>query len=235
MNNSIDDDSPPHTINIGRGHQLFNIKLSIETFRNPSQIIPLSHHNPCWLSYRFMGRVVQSEILSCNTPNPTTSSASFTPMIHTFRVCSSYRELMQHFHDKKNGALRVHVCTTGRVLGTAVIDLLPLFEKREGSKTEEEIDLLDGGGRMVSGEYDVRPLNEMNSSEDGTNTALTIYSHPPREYDRRLLHKRILSRVMKPMKIAPHLQSNQRQMNHKRMSNIQLHHVKSNYKTKKRN
>eukprot|EP00956_Cyclotella_meneghiniana_P003013 scaffold3715_cov60-Cyclotella_meneghiniana.AAC.1 len=171
MNNSVEDDNPPHTINIGRGHQLFNLKLSIETFRNPSQIIPLSHHNPCWLSYRFMGRVVQSEILSCNTTN-TTASASFTPMIHTFRVCSSYRELMQHFNDKKNGALRVHVCTTGRVLGTASIELLPLFEKKEGSKTEEEIDLLYDGGRMISEEYDVRPLNEMKSCEDGTkNTA----------------------------------------------------------------
>lgn len=173
MNNSIENDvNPPHTIiNIGQGHHHFDLKLCIEKFHNPSQIIfNHSHNNPCWLSYRFFGRVLQSEILSCDNPTTTPASVSFTPMTHTFRVCSSFPELVQHFGQKKNGVLRVHVCTTGQVLGTAVIDLLPLIEKDEG-KTKAEAELLDGG-KMISGEYEVRPsAKETNSCDNETNNA----------------------------------------------------------------
>lgn len=133
--NSTDDQ---RTMSIGHGDDVFDLKISIENFHNQLQITSNSY--PCWLSYRFLGEVLQSEILSL-------SSESFSPMMHSFRIRSSFPELVEHFSDKKNAALRVYVCTNGQVLGTVVVDLFPLFGENDNNFDN----------RVVHGEYDVIP------------------------------------------------------------------------------
>ena len=152
---SSDENHP--MMNIGQGSDIFDLKISIEKFHNPSQIT--SDNNPCWLSYRFFGQVLQSGVIR-------SSCESFSPMANSFRIRSSLPELAQHFAEKKNSSLRVHVCTNGQVLGTAVVDLSSLFGAQEKNNLNFE-------GRMMKGEYDVRPSAE-HLSVDKTNSQLTM-------------------------------------------------------------
>ena len=77
-------------------------------------------------------------------------------MNKTFRIQSSLRELSEHFGDKKNAVLRVHVCTNGQVIGTATVNLLPLFCNQEAGEFE---------GRMSRGEYVVCAANKQGKDD----------------------------------------------------------------------
>ncbi|KAL3786510.1 hypothetical protein HJC23_010676 [Cyclotella cryptica] len=141
------------TTSIGLGSDSFELKVSVDNFHNQSQLTANREQQPhCWLSYRLFGQVYQSETFG-------SPAQSFTPMVHSFRIRSSLLELGDHFRDKKNSMLRVHVCTIGQVLGTAVVDLSPLFGTQGKSHCCE--------GRMTHGEYIVRPT----SNEGGGNAS----------------------------------------------------------------
>lgn len=138
---------------IGRGTDVFDLKISIEKFHNQLHIT--RNNNPCWLSYRFFGEVLQSEILCV-------SADEFTPMIKSFRIRSSVSELMEHF--RKNSSLHVHVCANGLVLGTAAVDLLPLM----CDESHSDVVL---GGRFLDGEYAVYPA--ANQTDEGALNSTT--------------------------------------------------------------
>jgi hypothetical protein len=156
---------------IGQGDDAFDLKISIEKFQNQSNII--LNNTSCWLSYRFFGQVLQSEIIGAST--------GFTPMVKSFRIRSSIPDLMEHFGDKKNRSLRVHVCTSGHVLGTATVDLLPLF----GDVRQKQ----DFEGAMMDGEYVIHPAATNSSARDGsspdtTSARLTITTSLDKEVQR---------------------------------------------------
>ena len=144
-------------VNIGQGSDIFDLKISIEKFRNQSQII--SDNDLCWLSYRFFGQVLQSEIIR-------STGESFPSMVNSFRIRSSLPELARHFAEKKKSILRIHVCTNGRVLGTAIIDLSLLFDTQENNDLNFE-------GRIVKGDYVVRPSTK-HLSDDKSNSQLVM-------------------------------------------------------------
>ena len=123
-------------MNIGDGSDLFDLKISIDKFHNQS--VFTSKYGPCWLSYRFIRQVVQSEILV---------SDSFTPMSNSFQIRTSIPELVTYFREKKNATLRIHVCTNGQILGTAAVDLEQLLKSLVGISGFE--------GRRISGIYTV--------------------------------------------------------------------------------
>ena len=135
--------SPAHDIHvIGSGSEQFEIKFCIEKCRdlfqmrastNASTSSGASQTRNMWLSYRFIGTVVQSEVLS---------EDNFIPVIHTFRIKSSLSELARYFNDKKHAILRIYLCTEGEVLGTSFVDLRQLIAPEHESES-----------RMVQNEY----------------------------------------------------------------------------------
>lgn len=150
---------------IGQGTDFFEVRVSIEKFHGKLQV---THNNPCWISYRFLGQVIQSEIFC-------TLADAFIPMTKSFRIRSSISELMEHFRDAKNKSLRVHVCTNGRVLGTAAVDLLPLMNENEIGRDFE--------GRMINGECEVQPAdgNKDDSAPNGSTARLAVSIYLDRE------------------------------------------------------
>lgn len=164
-------------IRVGQGNDVFDLKISIEKFQNQSSVI--HNNNPCWLSYRFFGQVLQSEILG---------ASGFTPMVKSFRIRSSIPDLIEYYRDKKNGSLRVHVCTSGQLLGTATVDLLPLL--RDVSQNQ------DFEGAIMNGEYVVHPTaNDAStrgkSSPSTAPACLTVTT----SLDKDVQHNNILCRL----------------------------------------
>lgn len=137
---------PAHDIHvIGSGSEQFEIKFCIEKCRdvfqmrastNASTSSGASPTRNMWLSYRFVGTVVQSEVLS---------EDNFIPVINTFRIKSSLPELARYFNDKKHSTLRVYLCTEGEVLGTSFVDLRQLIAPEHESES-----------RMVQNEYFIK-------------------------------------------------------------------------------
>ena len=138
--------SPAHDIHVlGNGSELFEIILCIERCLDLCQLrasmnaSASSSANPIrnlWLSYRFIGTIVQSDILSYDNS---------IPMINTFRIQSSLPELVRYFNNRKNATLRIHLCTEGEVLGTSSIDLRQLIAPDHDSK-----------GRILQNEYIIK-------------------------------------------------------------------------------
>ncbi|KAL3762770.1 hypothetical protein ACHAW5_000206 [Stephanodiscus triporus] len=130
---------------IGNGSELFEIKFCVQKcwdlhlLRASTNATTSSGACPTrnmWLSYRFIGSVVQSEIFS---------EDNFIPMIKTFLIQSSLPELLRYFNDKKHATLRIYLCTEGEVLGTSFVDLRHLIAP------EHECE-----GRMVQNEYIIK-------------------------------------------------------------------------------
>jgi hypothetical protein len=148
---------------IGSGSEQFEIKFCIEKCRdvfqmrastNASTASGASPTRNMWLSYRFIGSVVQSEVLS---------EDNFIPMINTFRIKSSLPELACYFNDKKHATLRIYLCTEGEVLGTSFVDLRQLIAPEHESES-----------RMVQNEYFIKLRSTVASKVEGDKSS----SHP---------------------------------------------------------
>mmetsp|Transcript_24358 Transcript_24358/g.50585 ORF Transcript_24358/g.50585 Transcript_24358/m.50585 type:complete len:620 (+) Transcript_24358:193-2052(+) len=121
-------------IQIGGGSEPFELRISIDSCRHLSQLLlmPTSErqasHEKCWLSFRFFGKVIQSDIFSVSDRQHSTQyHGDFSPTMDVFLIRSSYCDLRKYFENAKNSTLRIHVCKEGAVLGTAFIDWLALF------------------------------------------------------------------------------------------------------------
>jgi hypothetical protein len=141
---------------IGSGSELFEIKFCVQKCWDLHQLRASTNattsSGACptrnmWLSYRFIGSVVQSEIFS---------EDNFIPMIKTFLIQSSLPELLRYFNDKKHATLRIYLCTEGEVLGTSFVDLRHLIAP------EHEYE-----GRMVQNEYIINSRNTDASKIEG--------------------------------------------------------------------
>ena len=152
-NSTVLMNEPTHTatvndIRIGAGNDTFEIKVSIEKCQDLFQLLSdTSPNRAVWLSYRFFGTVVQSDIFTIT--EAVQGSRNFVPMKNSFRLLGSLSELGSHLSSSMNGTLNIHVCTEGEVLGTAYIDLnqLVAFEKENRSFD----------GRMLMHECTVKP------------------------------------------------------------------------------
>ncbi len=156
---------PAHDIHvIGNGSELFEIKFCIEKCRdifqmrastNASTSSGVSPARNMWLSYRFIGTVVQSDVLS---------EDNFILMMNTFRIKSSLPELARYFNDKKHSTLRIYLCTEGEVLGTSFVDLRQLIAPEHESES-----------RTVQNEY----IIQLRSSTDASTVEVEkSNSHP---------------------------------------------------------
>lgn len=131
----VDHDNHLHVI--GQMPDVFEVKICVEKYYDLCQLGG-STTKDIWLSYRFMGTVVQSDSLSWDR--------DFMPMINAFRLQGSMLDLTQHFSEKKHQILKIYLCTEGEVIGTASIDLRQLI------LYDQESD-----GRIVYNEYSVKP------------------------------------------------------------------------------
>ena len=140
---------------IGAGSQIFQVVICIEKCQ---QLVSVNSNKSgsrnVWLSYRFGGAVVQSEIFSISGNQ---GVQGFTPTMSSFRLRSSLPELGSYFNDKKNTTLRVHLCTEGEVLGTFFVDLRQLAD----AKNQEYINT-SFQGRVVHNDYIVKPKKGSN-------------------------------------------------------------------------
>ena len=126
------------------GNDLFELKISIEECYNLFDLVqqsssaegnndalnstyPPSSATQYWLSYRCLGKVIQSELFSVSdSPSAATANASpFIPSLQTFHV--KREELTSYFNDKKNITLRIHLCTEGNVIATAFVEFGPMM------------------------------------------------------------------------------------------------------------
>ncbi|KAL9180782.1 hypothetical protein ACHAXT_011235 [Thalassiosira profunda] len=139
---------------IGRGGDAFEMHVIVDhchdlcRFRQ-SNSGDGSPNKSVWLSYRLFGAVHQSEIFSL------TRTDDFAPFLSSFRIRSSPQELAEYFSAKKSGTLRIHLCTEGEVLGTALVDLRPLIAIEDSAGEDIE-------GRMTHDEYPVIPRDANN-------------------------------------------------------------------------
>lgn len=126
---SLEYDNHLHVI--GQMPDLFEMKICVEKYYDLCQLGG-STTKDIWLSYRFMGTVVQSDSLSCEK--------DFMPMINAFRLQGS---MLEH------KILKIYLCTEGEVIGTASIDLrqLILFDQ-------------ESDGRIVYNEYSIKPQRD---------------------------------------------------------------------------
>lgn len=139
----VDHDNQPRVHVIGQDvRDVFEMKICVEKYFDLCQLgcgaNLLSNNKDIWLSYRFMGTVVQSDSLSYEK--------DFMPMINAFRLQGSLLDLTMHFSEKKHQILKIYLCTEGKVIGTACIDFRQLFS------FDQESD-----GRIVYNEYIVKP------------------------------------------------------------------------------
>ena len=123
------------------GNDLFELNISIEECYNLFDLVQQSSSAECnndatsppasatqyWLSYRCLGKVIQSELFSVSdSPSAATANASpFIPSLQTFHV--KREELTSYFNDKKNITLRIHLCTEGNVIATAFVEFGPMM------------------------------------------------------------------------------------------------------------
>ena len=145
---------------IGPGSQIFQVVICIEKCQ---QLVSVNSNKSgsrnVWLSYRFGGAVVQSEIFSISGSQ---GVIGFTPTMSSFRLRSSLPELGSYFNDKKNATLRVHLCTEGEVLGTFFVDLRQLADAYN-----QEYNYTSFQGRVVHNDYIVKAKkgsNELSST-----------------------------------------------------------------------
>jgi hypothetical protein len=97
-------------------------------------------------------------------------------MMNDFRVRTSLPELIEHFGNKKNGTLRIHLCAEGEVLGTACVSLYQLVtiaEDGEGSSC----DVFQG--KVVQNEYVMKPRSSA-LAEEGGEGEVQLACYPPR-------------------------------------------------------
>lgn len=139
----VDHDNHPRVHVIGQDvRDVFEMKICVEKYYNLCKLWCganlLSNNKDIWLSYRFMGTVVQSDSLSYEK--------DFMPMINAFRLQGSLLDLTYHFSEKKHQILKIYLCTEGEVIGTACINLRQLFSFNQESD-----------GRIVYNEYSVKP------------------------------------------------------------------------------
>lgn len=161
--NHVRSDSSGNIQRIGNGNEQFEVKVCIEKCHDLCSLLPsrgkISTSTPgddnVWLSYRFMNTVAQSDILS-------TEATLCFPMMHTFRIQSSFTELVHYFHVKKNSSLKVHVCTEGEILGTANIDMRQLIVAPNQGE-EFRVNAVGLEGRMIHYEYSVIPKDSSDS------------------------------------------------------------------------
>lgn len=119
--------------------------------------------------------------------------SSFTPMNDAIRIQSSLPELIQHFNEKKNALLRIHVCTEGEVLGTALVDFRPLFGD-DGSGVGSNDDDKHFEGRMIHNEYDVVARSK--------EAAAALRNNPPRLVIRLCLDRERQRQQTNPCRIT---------------------------------
>ncbi len=141
---------------LGCGTEQFEIKVCIERCRDVRRLRAStnagtsSDDNPIrnlWLSYRFIGTIVQSDTLS---------DGNSISMMNTFRIQCSLPELVRYFNDGKNATLKIHLCTEGEVLGTSFVDLRRLIAPDYVSE-----------GRVVQNEYIIKQRgSEASNVED---------------------------------------------------------------------
>lgn len=170
------------------GNDLFELKISIEECHNLFDLVQNSssaegsndaHSSTSgtspssatqyWLSYRCLGNVIQSELFSVVDSAATTNEIPFIPSLQTFHV--KREELTSYFNDKKNSALRIHLCTKGNVIASAFVNFSPLM------MSDKEVML---GALKVRNEYTFKPRvkdTEQTSSSARVVVTLSLDKH----------------------------------------------------------